>query len=495
MKKKFFFFLLFFFFIFSFFLFFKPKPKLNFVEVKRGEIREEISEIGVIKKSDPINLSFEVGGKIGKIFVKEGDEIKQGTLLAKLEDKEAQELLEKQKIFLESAQRTYEKMRLQYEFLKRGDEKKEILEEGLQMIKNPLDKFLFVLDEIEDLLFAEELERGKSNIQYYSEYNPKFKDYPERIKKKITSLKITYEKIKNLREKDREEAKEENLLSLSYLLFSEILEICQLAKEPILNLKETILTLNLNHEKENLIENHFLLFSKLESDFGELKNNLLKILTALETWYDKLKLMEMELVVQELQIKEREKLFFEAKRNLEKHDLFSPVNGKILKINFKEGEMVNPSLQNFAFQIIPESSFEIIVDIYEKEIPKVKKGNLVEISFPAFEGEIFLGKVESVSKEPKIKEGVVYYEVKILPESLPQNIFSGMTCDLKIIVNKKENILTLPLETLKKKDGKYFVEVLDREKIIEKEIEVGILDDENFEIISGLSEGEKVLIP
>lgn len=50
MKKKFFFFLLFFFFIFSFFLFFKPKPKLNFVEVKRGEIREEISEIGVLKK-------------------------------------------------------------------------------------------------------------------------------------------------------------------------------------------------------------------------------------------------------------------------------------------------------------------------------------------------------------------------------------------------------------------------------------------------------------
>jgi len=63
----------------------KEKPVFNIVEVSRGNVSQEISETGQIKKGEEINLSFKSSGKIEKIYVAVGQEVKEGEILAKLE--------------------------------------------------------------------------------------------------------------------------------------------------------------------------------------------------------------------------------------------------------------------------------------------------------------------------------------------------------------------------------------------------------------------------
>ncbi|MBC7074142.1 efflux RND transporter periplasmic adaptor subunit, partial [Candidatus Parcubacteria bacterium] len=295
--------------------------------------------------------------------------------------------------------------------------------------------------------------------------------------------------------KEKNGTEKERIINLSYQLFSNVAEIAKLAKAPIHYLKEITLNFNLTHDKGALIEQHFSFLSQIDTQFSELSQNLLTIINKLNDYYNQLETISLELEAQELQIKEKEKLLSEAERNLKKHYLYSPAKGTISKIYLKEGETVNLMGQNLAFQILPDSPFEIKVDIYENEIPKITLNTPVEISFPQFPNEIFFGKVSFISQVPKIKEGVVYYEVKIKPEKLPEKVFSGMSCDVKIIVKEKEDVLVLPREALKKKEGKYFVEVLKEGKKIEKEIGVGIFGEDFVEILSGLKEGEKVILP
>jgi len=71
-----------------------------------------------------------------------------------------------------------------------------------------------------------------------------------------------------------------------------------------------------------------------------------------------------------------------------------------------------------------------------------------------------------------------------------------MTADLVIKTALKENVLTVPEDAIQKKDDKTIVGVLEEGKVKEKEVEVGLRGNNDLiEIISGLEEGEKVILP
>ena len=63
----------------------KEKPAFALVEVIRGQIIQEVSETGQVEKGEKINLSFQNAGKIEKIYVEVGENVKGGDSLAKLE--------------------------------------------------------------------------------------------------------------------------------------------------------------------------------------------------------------------------------------------------------------------------------------------------------------------------------------------------------------------------------------------------------------------------
>ena len=71
----------------------------------------------------------------------------------------------------------------------------------------------------------------------------------------------------------------------------------------------------------------------------------------------------------------------------------------------------------------------------------------------------------------------------------------GSSGNVEMTVEKRENVLSIPSSAVKKADGKTYVYVLGKENIREvRWVETGFYGDNTVEIISGLSEGEKVIL-
>ena len=200
---------------------------------------------------------------------------------------------------------------------------------------------------------------------------------------------------------------------------------------------------------------------------------------------------DIDLCTAEVKKAQSAKVLLENK--LKEATLRSPVDGQIVKINKRVGETVQ--LTDSVITLIPSKPFEIETDIYEEDIIRIKPGDQVDITLVAFPDETFKGKVISIDPAEKLIEGIVYYKVSIGFEEEKEGLKLGMTADINIVTNIKENVLSIPESALIKKDKKTFVQVLKAGEIEEREIQIGLEGSNDLiEVISGLEEGEEIIL-
>jgi multidrug efflux pump subunit AcrA (membrane-fusion protein) len=508
----------------------KEKPVFSLVEVKRGEIIQKISETGQVKKGELINLSFENSGKIEKIYVKVGEKVKEGEKLIKLdtsqlfiqlreaeanlalakanlnkllagakkeEIKIAETFIENAKINLERAKENLEDIKaLAKENLKAVNEDAlNILENSYLIAYNAFN----VVDSIQRRYFIKNDQEGIET-----------RENKDKIEKAVLLIKSLLDKAKSQREivEIALAQTKENLIKI-YKALETIREICQEAsyRDVILandknaldsqktnintaitnvtNSQQTITLTKLTNQKD--INQALTKVSLAEGELKKAKDNLALI---------KAEPREIDINLHQAQISQAEAKISLLKNQIEKATLVSPMAGKIAKIEKEVGEIVQPMLDKFIISILPEKPFQIEVNIYEEDIGKIKIANSVDITFPAFPEKIFKGKVIFVDPAEKLIEGVVYYKVTIgFEEEIPLGIKPGMTADVTIITAFKKNVLVLPKRTIQKKDEKEMVEILKNGKIEQREIKIGLEGSNDLvEIISGLKEGEKVIV-
>ena len=206
------------------------------------------------------------------------------------------------------------------------------------------------------------------------------------------------------------------------------------------------------------------------------------------------------------QIKQAQAQVSLLENHIKETTLKSPTEGQIAKINKKLGEIVQ--LTEAVISLISASPFQIKVDIYEEDVVKINVGNLVDITLTAFPNQTLKGKVVSIDPAEKLIGGVVYYEITIDPAPVLEEgeqqdklqeiwgeVKPGMTADVLIRTISKENVLIIPEAAIEKKDGKTIVQVLIGKTPQEREIEIGLIgSDDMVEVLSGLKEGEEVVI-
>jgi len=171
----------------------------------------------------------------------------------------------------------------------------------------------------------------------------------------------------------------------------------------------------------------------------------------------------------------------------------SPLDGQIAKINKEIGEQA--TLGEGIVSLIPTKPFQVETDISESDIGKIKIGNDIKIILDAFPEEEFSGKVVEIDPAETVIAGVIYYKIKASLETEDERIKPGMTANLTVIIDSKENVLTIPQRAVIEKNGKKFTKIL-KDKDIFKEIEVqtGLRGSSGIiEILAGLKEGDKII--
>lgn len=150
--------------------------------------------------------------------------------------------------------------------------------------------------------------------------------------------------------------------------------------------------------------------------------------------------------------------------------------------------------------IINDSNYSVDVPIDETDISKIKVGQKVTLTTDDLPGETFDGTVSEISSVPTIQNNVASYDVTV---SLPytDKLKLGQTMNASIIVAEKDNALLLPIEAVQTNGNNKYVILYDennsnnssRRRNI-KQVQTGLYNDKYIEIVSGLNEGDKVLI-
>jgi len=182
-----------------------------------------------------------------------------------------------------------------------------------------------------------------------------------------------------------------------------------------------------------------------------------------------------------------------AARN--KARIVAPVGGVVAKLPFKVGSFVT-SQDVIAKLVSPR--FEIRVDIPETDIVKIATGIETDITLDAYGSDVmFDGVVTEIEIGETVIQDVVYYKVTVvlIEDDREYQIFNGMTADVTFYTEEKENVLYVPQRVVRADGARRIVRVVNNGEVREVEVITGLRGDNGLiEIVSGLSEGDEVVI-
>jgi HlyD family secretion protein len=183
----------------------------------------------------------------------------------------------------------------------------------------------------------------------------------------------------------------------------------------------------------------------------------------------------------------------QAIANRDKTVLKAPIDGVVSKVNKKRGEYV--SMSDVVVEMLTPH-YEVSVDIPETDVVKTKIGDVVVITLDAYGDDIkFSGKVINIDPDSTEVEDVVYYRVKVALDETDKEIKPGMTANVTVSTASRDNVLYIPIRALHTNDAGKYVRVLKDNTPTDTPITIGLkADNGQVEILSGLNEGDEVII-
>ncbi len=169
--------------------------------------------------------------------------------------------------------------------------------------------------------------------------------------------------------------------------------------------------------------------------------------------------------------------------------LVAPINGMVIVRSVEPGQTVTSSTA----VLVLSNRLIVQAEVDETDIGRVKRGQQTIITLDAYHNIKVAATVNHISFESTTVNNVTVYKVDIVPVKVPPVFRSGMSATVEIIENIKEDILILPLTAVRDEAGQKSVNVMVNGKIQRKNLETGISDDTNIEVI-GLSPEDKIVV-
>jgi len=173
-----------------------------------------------------------------------------------------------------------------------------------------------------------------------------------------------------------------------------------------------------------------------------------------------------------------------AELNLEKAEIIAPFDGLVADIAITEGKEITAAM------LASPSGF-----IDEIDVAVVEIGQAAIITFDALPGEEVSGKVVFVSPVSTVRAGVISYAATISLEDNVAGLRDGMSATAEVIIERRDDVLLIPNRAIRGTLENPQVVVLVGEQQEEREITLGLTDGINTEVLSGLEEGEEVVLP
>ncbi|MBR1713759.1 MAG: efflux RND transporter periplasmic adaptor subunit [Treponema sp.] len=171
--------------------------------------------------------------------------------------------------------------------------------------------------------------------------------------------------------------------------------------------------------------------------------------------------------------------------------IYAPISGKITSLPLTTGTAVTTT--SAIAQIGTVNGLQIKAMVPERDVAVLKNGLDADISLVAYSGETFKAHVSKVS--PILDETSRTKEIYLLFDVNDDRINAGMYAKIKLYTTKHENAIAIPYDCVTTIDGKSAVFVAKDDETAElRNIETGAIVDGTAEVVSGLSEGENLIV-
>jgi len=508
---------------------------------KKGNIVSSVSGTGQIEVADQIDLKAKASGDITYLGIKDGQAVKEGTILVTIDTKDARQSIRDAEISLENTKISYEKLIapadeltiLQAEnSLEKAKEDKSIAESSFEKSYEDTfgsisDAFLVlpsVITKLNDTLhgygigLAEltVIDSKQNNSVYIDTTNPEDRDTIEGL---VTRAENSY--------KTARESYDQNLVDYTALnrysdnekiqtLLDRTIETVKKMSEAIKDLINT-----LDYWVDYRIDKEMSVFATVTAYRSDLSSHSSKVngyvssltssqssITSLEkqiinyerTIEEKTESLadlkkgpdELDIRSQKLSLEQKEVALQNTKNKLIDYYVYAPFDGVIANVSVASGEEVGSGT---IIATLMTSQKIAVITLNEIDVTKVKIGQKAILTFDALADLSITGNVTNIDASGTVNQGVVSYDVQIALDVDNENIRPGMSTSVGIITENKSNVLLISSSAVKTQGDAYYAEVMEsgQTKPTRKIVEIGISNDTQTEIVSGINEGDKVV--
>ncbi|MFA4890112.1 MAG: efflux RND transporter periplasmic adaptor subunit [Candidatus Paceibacterota bacterium] len=485
----------------------KKAPVYEFVSAQKGEVVQEVSVTGAVKPAQDVDLAFEKGGKISLVKANVGDKVVAGQVLVALSNSDLVAQLDQAKASLKVQEASLDE-------LKKGTRAEEISVyqtkvDNAAVSLNEAKKA--VVDKINDAYTkSEDAIRNKAD-QFFT--NPRTSN-PQFIFSSVTGqLKTDIEWKRFLIESVLNSWNS----SLSVLTVSSDLDFnINIAKNNLNQIRLLLdnIALAINSLTPNaaltqiIIDGYKADVSTARANVNTAVANLTAAQDGLSSAQSALTLTQQDLALKKAsstpeQIAGQEAQTEAARANVKNYEaqvaktiLRAPINGIVTKQEAKVGEIT--AVGAVIVSLISESQFEMEANVPEADIVKIKISDGAKVTLDAYGNDvIFEARVTKIDPAETMIEGVATYKITLQFLKKDERLKSGMTANIDVLTDKRENVISIPQRAVASKDQDKIVKILLNKKTgetSEVKVKTGLRgSDGNIEILEGIKEGDKVV--
>lgn len=180
----------------------------------------------------------------------------------------------------------------------------------------------------------------------------------------------------------------------------------------------------------------------------------------------------------------------QAQDALKDTSVTSPIDGVVAGVSIEAGGLASNAQP--AMNVVDMNRVYVTIDVVEGLINRISEGQQVSVTIPAISDEAFHAVIDNVVPVPNARTQL--YPIKIYLDNSAGDIKAGMFANVELALDIREDVLAVPSQAIVVKDGLNLVYILEDDKAVEKEVELGLDTGIEVEIKKGLKEKDTIII-
>lgn len=467
-------------------------PKYILAKAEKGALISSISGSGQVAAQEQVDVTSSVSGDITSILVKAGDQVKQGQVIARIDNADAIKTVQNAELALENSQVSYQKsvkMANDQAADSANSDLKKAYQTGYNAIANSFIDLPTIFSSVSDIYYTPSHSPYFTDAQIRQRADDVAYTYKEQAGVIFDSVYRDFQANFNAYKTITADSNPDDIVALlntSNALLKKLLSALSGTYSTIDYISDKYVS-NIPSEiaSDKSALNGFV--SKVNSDTTSVTNAL----TAIEDAKDSAESANLSMKSAELNQSQSETTLTNAKTDLADHDIKAPFDGIIAKVSAKLSDKAS---NNTNIATLITAGKLVNISLNEIDAAKVKQGDKASLTFDAIDDLTLAGHVSNVDLVGTVSQGVVSYNVEITFDDNDDRVKPGMTVSADIVTSAKTDVLTVPSSAVKTQGSNTYVQMLDAAGVPQnKSVVVGISNDTSTEIISGLSEGDEVV--